>query len=254
MPDKMPVLREPVRKRRGGKKLLAVLFILFIVILSVLFFNSSISKISSVHRGRTRILEAANIQKAAGVPVGDAFFGTMAKTIEARVGKLKAIETADVIKSFPGKIKIVVQEFPTIAFELSPRGDFIRHDVEWNKPLAGHDIVVDKPILSGWKTAIPVKIELCKAAGGFSGSSLSDFSEILPAASASYKDRIKIYTRTRFEVITAVSLAAGQDNMLNAVIETQEPGMITLLLADKYAPLIPSDSENRKPNQKETTQ
>ena len=40
---------------------------------------------------------------------------------------------------------------------------------------------------------------------------------------------------------------------MNAVIEIQPPGIITLLLADKYAPFIPEDTENPGDEQKETT-
>lgn len=254
MPDKMPVLREPDRRRRGGKKLLVILFILFIVILCVLFFNSSISKISSITVEGQRYMEAADIQKASGVTVGEAFFGITAKTIEARVSKLKAVESTQVIKSFPGKIRIVIKELPTVAYEVSSKGEITAIMSNGTSLLAGGDIVVDKPILSGWKPDDPVRIELCKQLAAIPAQSLSDFSEIMPAASASYKDRIKIYTRTRFEVITAVSLLQAKIAVLNAVIETQEPGLITLLLADKYASFSPVDTENSESTEKETTQ
>ena len=41
---------------------------------------------------------------------------------------------------------------------------------------------------------------------------------------------------------------------MNAVIEIQPPGLITLLLADKYAPFVPEEAENSAVTQKETTQ
>src|SRR6185312_12637657 len=122
MQEKIPVLREPVRKRRGGKKLLAVLLLLFIVILCVLFFNSSISKISSVSIEGQKYIKASDIRKAAGISIGDAFFGTTASTIEARVKTIKPIDKVDVIKSFPGSVRIVIEEYPTVAFELSNEG------------------------------------------------------------------------------------------------------------------------------------
>ncbi|MOA64140.1 hypothetical protein D3C78_1901040 [compost metagenome] len=52
-----------------------------------------------------------------------------------------------------------------------------------------------------------------------------------------------MFTRTKFEVITAVSVLPEKIEALNAVIETQEPGKITMLLADTYVP-FPGEGEN----------
>jgi len=254
MPDKMPVLREPVRRRRGGKKLLAVLFLLFIVILCVLFFNSNISKISAVVVEGQKFATVSEVQKAAGVAVGDAFLGTTAGTIEERVKKLAPVDTVEVIKSFPGSIRIIVHEFPSVAFQLSDQGVLTALLSNGTSVPSGNDNIVDKPMLSGWKADDPVKAELCKQLSELSAQSLSDFSEIIPTPSKAYPDRIKIYTRTRFEVITAVSLLQEKVPALNAVIETQEPGLITMLLADTYTSFNTEDAENKDADQKDTTQ
>jgi cell division protein FtsQ len=63
-----------------------------------------------------------------------------------------------------------------------------------------------------------------------------------------------MYTRTKFEVITAVSVLPEKIDALNAVIETQEPGKITMLLADTYVPFQSENLENMDAGQKETTQ
>ncbi|NBD22793.1 cell division protein FtsQ/DivIB [Paenibacillus glycinis] len=254
MQEKMPVLREPVKRRRGGKKLLAVLVLLFIVILGVLFFNSSISKVSTVTVEGQKVMQAADIRKTAGIAAGDSFFGTSTETIEARIRAMKPIKNVRVTKSFPGGITIHVQEYETVAYSLSNKGELTAVLANGTGVPAGADLVVDKPILSGWKTGDPVLASLCKALAAIPEQSLSDFSEISPVPSTSYPDRIKIYTRTRFEVITAVSLLADKIATMNAVIEIQPPGTITLLLADKYAPFVPEEPENPAVTQKETTQ
>jgi cell division protein FtsQ len=254
MQEKMPVLREPVKRRRAGKKLLAVLVLLFIVILGVLFFNSSISKVSTVTVEGQKYLQAADIRKTAGVVAGDSFFGTSSADIEARIRALKPVKNVTVTKSFPGSITIRVEEYESVAYELSNKGDLTAVLANGIGVPAGSDPLVDKPILSGWKAGDPVLAALCKALAAIPDQSLSDFSEISPDPSQSYGDRIKIYTRTRFEVVTAVSLLPEKIATMNAVIEIQPPGIITLLLADKYAPFIPEEPENPATTQKETTQ
>ncbi|WP_219836360.1 cell division protein FtsQ/DivIB [Paenibacillus sp. R14(2021)] len=254
MQEKMPVLREPVKRRRGGKKLLVVLLLLFIVILGVLFFNSSISKVATVTVEGQNYLQAGSIRKTAGVAAGDSFFRVSSRTIEARIRTLKPVEKVTVTKSFPGSVTIKVKEFETVAYALSNNGELTAVLANGTNVPAGTDPVVDKPILSGWKTDDPVLASLCKALAAIPEPSLSDFSEIKPEPSPSYPDRIKIYTRTRFEVITAVSLLSEKIPTMNAVIEIQPPGIITMLLADKYAPFFPETEVNTTTVQKETTQ
>lgn len=236
MTDNMPVLKEPMKRRKGSRRLIAVLFLLFLVLLLVLFFRAPISKIDSITIFGGQFVSIEEIRAAAGVVEGDPFFYPAADRIEERIEKLPAIAEAVVNKRFPGELHFEVTEYPSVAFELSNTGD-IRVLLSNGAELpAGPDIVVDKPVLRGWEEQDDRKGRLTEALGALPADLLSDFSEITPYPSDAYPDRIKIYTRTRFEVVTAVSLLADKADTIRAVIETQEPGNITLLLADRYVP------------------
>jgi cell division protein FtsQ len=256
MSAQMPVLKEPSRKRKGSRKLLAIVFLLFISLLAVLFFNSSISKISEIQVEGTRFATHEEIGQAAAVAVGDAFFRTSSSTIEERVRTLPQINEVAVTKIFPGVVKIAVEEYPVVAFELSEQGEMTALLSNGTSVDASNDelMLVDKPVLSGWKPNDPVKAELTKQLGEIPMKQLSDLSEIIPFPSAAYPDRILMYTRTKFEVVTAVSVLPDKIEALNAVIETQEPGKITMLLADTYVPFQKENLENIDSEQKETTQ
>ncbi|WP_336772691.1 cell division protein FtsQ/DivIB [Paenibacillus sp. MMO-58] len=256
MSELVPVLKEPERKRKGSRKLLAVLFLLFVILLSVLFFNSSISKITTITIEGAQYTSKSDIQKAAGITPGDAYFGVSESNSEKRIVKaLKPIEEASVSKSFPGNVKITVKEFPVVAFALSASGEMTAiMSNGTNVSALSDEFLMDKPVLSGWKPDDPNRAELTKQLGKISEKQLSDLSEIIPDPSKAYPDRIKIYTRTKFEVVTAVSLLPEKIEALNAVIETQEPGKITMLLADTYVPFNSNASENMESDQKETTQ
>jgi len=246
MKQPMPVLREPVVKRRGGRKLKIVLLLLFIVVLSVLFFNSSISEVSSVTVEGERFISQDAIRKTAGVSIGDAFFGFTERSIENKLHTNPAIEHAQVTKKFPGDVRIHVQEYAAVAYELSPKGEIMA--ILSNGTSVGAtngDFVVDKPLLSGWKPTDPVKTALSKQLAAIPAQQLSDLSEIRPDPTKAYPDRIRIYTRTRFEVVTAVSVLAEKLETLNAVTETQEPGKVTMLLADTYEPYVLDSSGNQ---------
>ncbi|WP_424768294.1 cell division protein FtsQ/DivIB [Paenibacillus sp. sgz302251] len=256
MSSQMPVLKEPARKRKGSRKLIIILSLLFIALLAVLFFNSSISKISEITVDGMRFATKEEIGKASEVMIGEAFFGTTSSTIEQRIKKLPQINKAAVTKVFPGVLKIMVEEYPPVAFELSAQGEMTALLSNGTSVDASNDgwLLVDKPVLTGWSADDPIKAELTKQLGKIPTKQLSDLSEITPFPSAAYPDRILIYTRTKFEVVTSVSVLPDKVEALNAVIETQEPGKITMLLADTYVPFELEATENIDSEQKETTQ
>ncbi|MHA6484725.1 cell division protein FtsQ/DivIB [Paenibacillus sp. strain BS8-2] len=243
----MPVLKEPARKRKGNKKLLSILLLLFAALLAVLFFNSSISKISEIQVTGMAYASKEEILAASAISIGDAFFRTSSGEISDRVKQLSQVESAKVVKVFPGVIKIEVIEYPVVAFELTSDGKLMAlmsSGASVNAQLEGN--AMDKPILTGWPQDDPVKLELTKKLAQIPQKQLSDLSEIAPIPSKAYPDRIRMYTRTKFEVITAVSVLEEKIDALNAVIETQEPGKITMLLADTYVPFQEDEAENEQ--------
>lgn len=255
MADSMPVLREPKQARGGSRKLLIILSILFIVLLAVLFFNSPISKISDIEITGLRYASEEEVRAAIQIGPGDSYFSTNEGTIAQRIKQLKTVELVTVQKSFPGRIVITIQEYRSVAFEVSPEGEVtVILSSGTSVVPTNQEIIVDKPILSKWSDDDPNKGALSNVLSSIPAELLSDFSEIVPNPSNSYPDRIKIYTRTQFEVVTAISLLEEKINYLGAVIETQEPGKITMLLADTYTPFSQEEGENGDSEEKDTTQ
>ncbi|MBJ6363161.1 cell division protein FtsQ/DivIB [Paenibacillus sp. GCM10012307] len=251
----MPVLKEPESKKKGNRKLLIILFLLFAVLLAILFFNSSISKISSIGISGQQYIGAAEVEEASGIVVGDAFFGTSSSTIEARIEKLSSVSKATVTKNFPGEVQIKVEEYSSVGYELSPQGEITALLSNGTTlSMQGRDFVVDKPVLAQWPDKDPYKVELTKVLGELPPAIIGDFSEIIPIPSTAYPDRIKIYTRTQFEVITAISFLKEKAPKLSAVIEQQAPGKVTMLLADTYSEYQSDFLESEDSNEKETTQ
>ncbi|RXZ77108.1 FtsQ-type POTRA domain-containing protein [Paenibacillaceae bacterium] len=257
MLQSMPVLRGggDAVKRKGSRRLLIVLFLLFVVLLAVLFFNSAISKISSINITGELFVTTDEVIAASSIQVGDAFFGASGKKIEERIAELAPVEKVTVTKKFPGEINIQVQEYPAVAFELSTDGEITAIlESGTDITLTKRDFIVDKPVLSGWRSDETGKANISSVLAEIRPEVLSDFSEIIPIPSNSYPDRIKIYTRTRFEIITATSLLKEKVDKLEAVIETQEPGRVTMLLADTYKPFELELEESEDSNEKDSTQ
>ncbi len=189
------------------------------------------------------LLATDAIGQASQVVVGDRFFAVSSKTIGQRISQMPMIKSASVKKTFPGVIHIQVEEFPKVAFQIDPNGkkSAVLADGNVIELPAGSVIPLDMPILTGWTETDPNKAALCKILGEIPQSALSDVSEIKPDPSESYPDKIKIYTRSQFEVHTTISYLPDRiDNLPGYIAGLAEDhisnGIITMLEVEYHTP------------------
>lgn len=245
----IPVLKENKPKRRASRRIIAILLLLFVAILVVLFFRSPVSQVTEIQFTGSTFSSREQLLQASGLKTGTQYFGVSPSKVESQLLQIKSIQKAVVDKHFPGKINITVQEYPTVAYELGTGGILDAILANGSKVSVNNSgIAVEKPILTKWSASDPNKAELCKVLGSIPNELTSDISEIMPSPTASFPDRIKLYTRSRFVVITAISLLSDKVEYLNQVIETAEPGTITMLEADTYTPFQSPDGNEADQN------
>lgn len=241
----------PVEKpsKRRGRKLVFLLFVFFTTVLIILFFRSSLSRITEIVVEGNELVPTEQIEQTTGVVAGDHFFGLSVSEVAKRVESMKMIQSAEVTKRFPGKLLIHVQEQPKVAFQFDAEGrqEFVLADGS-TSPVQGLSVMIDMPILSGWSDHDPYKVQLCKIMSEVSESLFYEVSEIKPIPSESYPDRIKMYTRKGFEVITTIEylpdkiqyLSAFMDNLLDSGVNS---GVLTLLEVDSHHALNEAEDE-----------
>ncbi|WP_245855850.1 cell division protein FtsQ/DivIB [Paenibacillus rigui] len=243
--DRLPVIQKPKTKTKGrsSKKLLTFLFIFFVTLLCVLFFQSSLSKITVVEVHGQELLTPEVVAQSAAVKPGDHFFSVSSKQIEEQVMGLKMVQSAEVTKHFPGVIHIEVKEYPKVAYQLGDgnQPEAILADGSIVPVSSQVNFVMDKPILTGWSGAEAMKTKLCQTLASVPESYLTDISEIKPDPTESYPDRIKMYTRSQFEVITTVGYLPEKLKYLDTYIANLKEnkintGVLKLLEADTHAP------------------
>jgi cell division protein FtsQ len=241
----IPVLKpNKPSKKRTKRKIIFILILLCVIVLAVLFFRSPISRITEIEFQGNMFASREQLLQAGEFNVGDQFFEASVSTLEQRLMDVNSVQKVNVIKQFPGKIRIQVQEYPTVAYELGDGGTLMAILSSGAMvPVDASGIAVEKPILTKWDPSDPNKVKLSQALGEIPNQLTSDISEIIPSPTVSFPDRIKLYTRSKFEVITAVSLIKNKVEYLNQVIETEEPGLITMLEADSYVPFVPLNGE-----------
>jgi len=247
MQQKLPVITEPEQKEKSNKKIIIVLVVLFLVIFTIVFFNSQLSKIKEVQITGIQYVTSSEVSEKADIKVGDSFFFQSKDKIEQRISELSAIHTVNVSRKFPGIYKIAIVEHDVTAFEIKQDGTIVALLSSGAEipTLSTQAQINDKPVLTGWTEERQAdKLLLLKQLTLIPDHQLTDVSEILPYPTVAFPDRILMYTRTRFEVITSISLLQEKIEAMNGVIESQSPGKITLLLADTYVPFDVELEEN----------
>ncbi|WP_232276847.1 cell division protein FtsQ/DivIB [Paenibacillus sp. 481] len=253
-----PLPDKPASKRRGSK-IVWLLLILFLVLLGVLFFRSPLSKVTEIHYSGHPFITVAELSDTTGLRVGMPFFGTSSAAISERIkAKYPFVQAVQVDKQFPGAIHVELQQFKVVAYELTGDGRVVAclengTEVAINQQTMP---VIEKPLLTQWSGKKELKGKLSVQLARISQGLLADISEIRSFPSDSYPDRIKMYTRSGFEVISSITLLPEKMTYLNGVIQTQEPGQITMLKADSYIPFtsLQQESEQNVEPEKNSTQ
>lgn len=237
-PGSVPAMKPAAPKpKRGGGKLLRLVIIFFIILFIVLFFKSSLSKISEIRVEGNQLVSADEVKAATGVQPGDNFFTVRTGSVQSMVAKHPFVESAEVEKSFPGVLRVKVKEYQRVAFQLAADGtkEVLLADGS-ALPVAGQaaNVPMDMPILAGWLPDNPLKAKLCAVLALVPSQYLSDISEIRPDPSSAYQDRIKIYTRSQYQVYTTIEYFAGNIEYLGFVTNElkergKDSGVITML-------------------------
>ncbi len=238
---KIPVLREKKVRRRSNAKLLLLLFVFFIMIFIFLFFNSSFSRIESIEINGNVFLTDEEIEKVTQIQREEQFFAFSSYQIEQRVQEIQLIETVEVIKKFPGQVIINVKEYDEVAYKISEEGSIQAVLANGSSVHLINHPIVDKPVLTNWDPTDSVFVSLSQVLSTIPQPLLNDISEIKPDPSASYPDKIKLYTRSFFEITTTVSYLTDKVNYIDEIIfDLQKRGInsgeIIMLEADSHIP------------------
>ncbi|HEY0827681.1 MAG TPA: FtsQ-type POTRA domain-containing protein [Bacilli bacterium] len=234
---KFPKLKQAQAGKKSSRKLLVILLTFFVALLVILFFKSTITEINEIQISGNEYVTDLQIGQASQINVGDHFFSVSSNTLERRLKQIKSIKSVKVSKKFPGELSIQIHEYKAVAMQISTEGLKTVLLANGTKiPLNGKGALVNKPILTGWTDENTWTIELCKVLGEIPADMLADISEIKPDPTAVYPDKMKMYTRSQFEVTTTIGYLPEKIEYMRAIIAEEEPGFLTMLEANYRAP------------------
>ncbi|MDT3414846.1 cell division protein FtsQ [Brevibacillus aydinogluensis] len=211
--ERIPHVKEQRPRRRVNRKLVFLLGLFFLIILVIVFIRSPYSKVQQIQVYGNDIYPAEQVVKNSGLVIGMQFLNVWESDVRTSLKPLEGIKDVSVERSFPGVIRLHVEEYRRVAFWNGPDGS--RYPLLENgrvlKQVNFANRVVDRPLISSW-SAPELLPQLAKALAKLSPGVLGEISDITLTPTAYDKQRVTLYMRDGNEVR---SVLHKLDSMLN---------------------------------------
>lgn len=197
--DRLPKLKEQ-RKSRANRRLIIYMSVFFILILFILYTQSSLSNVAKINVEGNEYTSKKEIIKASDLSTHTSFFSVNSDDVSKKIKENTQIKSASIEKAFPNKINIHVKEYDRVAY-VADDGKFIPilENGEILKSNQGEDTHGDAPLLVGWNNGERLE-EMIKELIKIPDSIAHSISEIEYTPTDVNKMFITLYMNDGFEV------------------------------------------------------
>ncbi|MBS2968881.1 cell division protein FtsQ/DivIB [Metabacillus sp. KIGAM252] len=220
--DRIPKLKQQ-RKQKTNKRLTLFLCLFFILILLVVYFQSPLSKISAIEVVGNAHTADDSILKQSGISIGTGFWNLNVEQAESGIKRLKEIKSARVLKTFPNKVTLQVEEYKRVAYA-EKNGAFM--------PILENGVVLksdekslpsDAPLLINWKDADQIQ-EMASALLEIPKPIAASISEIYHAPEKNDSWHITLYMNEGYVISGSVRNIAEKIKDYPSIVSQLKPG------------------------------
>lgn len=119
--DHIPKLKES-RKKKQNRRLIAYLSIFFLLIFLVIYIQSPLSRVHTVHVKGNALLSDAEVQKLTGISKKTNVWSVHKDELQMKLEKNPLIKKAKISREFPNTVTISVKEYDRIAYVTKNKG------------------------------------------------------------------------------------------------------------------------------------
>lgn len=107
--DRIPKLKEQ-RKKKANRRIVTLLFLFFMLILSILYFNSPYSKIGEIHVEGNYLVTKEEIISLSNLTDKTVLFNLNKAEIAERILTIPTIKDVEISMRFPNKVTLTIEE------------------------------------------------------------------------------------------------------------------------------------------------
>jgi cell division protein FtsQ len=197
--DRIPKLKHQ-RRKKANRRLIMLLALFFILIASVIYFQSPLSKVKEITISGNESYSDDYIVEKSGLSLDSNVWKIRKSEVEDNLEKVQEIKQANVNVKLPNMVEIELEEYSRLAY-ISKGKNF--YPVLENGNILGEkqidEIPVNAPILIGFKEG-KVLDEMIASLEELPDVVINSISEIHSQPVKTDKYRIKLYMNDGFEV------------------------------------------------------
>jgi len=194
------------------------LFLFFAILLIVIFFNSSLSKVHNIEIIGNNLLKTEDILATISLKKNDYYFLFNSEKAKAKLEQNNIIKKVVVEKKFFGKIKIIIEEQKIVAF-LQSNNNWLpvleNGIVLWNYPWGNY---IDRPLISKYSSERNVQ-QLARELAKVSNEALNKISEIIDVPNEKEPNLIIVYTKDHIKIFVRLNEFADRLNLYPQIVE-----------------------------------
>ena len=220
--DRIPKLKQ-MRKKKANRRLIGLLAIFFLLIFSIIYLQSPLSRIQSIQVEGNKYLADNEIVKQSGLEINDNIWEIRINRIETMIKKHPEIKDVSLRRKFPNHIKIEVDEYQYTAY--------VQKGKEYY-PVLSNGKILDKklshipdsgPLLVSFKEGKPLEVIIGQLEE-MSEEVMNSISEIHHNPSKTDKTKVTLYMNDGYEVTASGETLADKLVHYAAIVSQLEEG------------------------------
>ncbi len=220
--DRIPKLKQ-MRKKKANRRLIGLLTIFFLLIFSIIYLQSPLSRIQSIKVEGNAYLTDKEIIKQSGLEIDENIWEIKSNKIETMIKKHPEIKDVKLKKGFPNHITLEVSEYKYTAY--------VQKGKEYY-PILSNGKILDKklshipdsgPLLVSFNEGKPLSIVIGQLEK-MSEDVMNSISEIHHNPSKTDKTKVTLYMNDGFEVTASGETLADKLVHYAAIVSQLEEG------------------------------
>ncbi|MBM7701775.1 cell division protein FtsQ/DivIB [Metabacillus iocasae] len=240
--DRVPKLKEQ-RKSKANKRLVFYLSLFFILILLIVYSQSSLSSISKIAVAGNKYVNDKEIVSMSELSTKTSYWKVDKKEVEEMLERHPEIKKVSIDKAFPNKVTINVTEYKRVAYVVEKGKYFpINEAGKVLDAVKGEPISSDAPLLINWKDAEAIQ-ELVQELSKVPKSITNAISEMYHTPTDFEPMHIRLFMNDGREVSAKISNFSDKIVLYPSVVKELSPDQRGVIDLEERPTFIPYEKE-----------
>ncbi|MCF6137015.1 cell division protein FtsQ/DivIB [Pseudalkalibacillus berkeleyi] len=243
--DRIPKLKEQ-RKQKANRRMIFYVSFFFLLILVIVYFQSPLSNVKTIEIKGNEVIPEEKIMSQITLSTNTNYWSVNEKAVEAEVKKFVQVESVNVDKIFPNKVKIQVTEFEKVAFAVNEGSYYpLLQNGKTLPKVSESTVPTNAPILIGWGDN-ELTERMAAELSDLSASIRIRISEIHHSPTENDSQRITLYMNDGYEVQSRIHNFAEYMQYYPSIVDKLEgskEGIIYMSESPRFEPFEKEDGK-----------